>query len=339
MTEELTEDQRFYLVYKQSEDSFLEALPKTEGKVIDHIEAWKNYGFQGTNIYRAYELIKEAIDNRPNSKIILAFTSNAASGGVRDLIAKLCQLKLVDGLVFTAGALEEDFLKSSHNFSIYQDRKIACEVQDNKLRNSGLNRTENLLVPNKAYIHLEKELTTIFNENFNETTNVEPIALAKQLALRANESSLIYWANKNDIAMFPLCVEDSAIGDFLMFQYYRRKKKNKALSLDALSTLKEYYERFVLTDEPVCLIVLGGGTPKHYAINPFIATGGVASAIYINNGVAFDGSNGSASTYEALTWGKIKSDNKAIKVHGDFNIIFPLIASQLIKDEETSPTN
>jgi len=43
--------------------------------------------------------------------IFLGYTSNMISSGVREVIRYLCQHKLVDVIVTTAGGIEEDFIK------------------------------------------------------------------------------------------------------------------------------------------------------------------------------------------------------------------------------------
>lgn len=317
------------LVYRLPEDQLLQSLPVVKGTLIQDIASWEHFGFQGTNLYECYKILSQAI--KEDYRIILAYTSNAISGGVREIITNLCKLKLVDGLVFTAGALEEDFMKCNHSFYINNQRNNTLQ-QNQRLRTAGINRTENLLISNGAYIALQSALTDIFTNKLTKTI-VTPRAIAKNLANRSNESSFLYWAYKNKIEVFPLCVEDSAIGDFLIFESYRRKAKGlKPLKLDALSTLQSYYQKIVMVQKKTCAIILGSGTPKHYTINPFIAKGGLDLVLYINNGTHYDGSNGSATIQEAISWGKIKPSRSSIKLHGDFNILFPLLATQLIRD-------
>lgn len=43
--------------------------------------------------------------------LFLGYTSNLISSGLREIIKFLCQHKMVDVLVTTAGGIEEDFIK------------------------------------------------------------------------------------------------------------------------------------------------------------------------------------------------------------------------------------
>lgn len=49
--------------------------------------------------------------NQVKSTIFLGYTSNMASCGVRETIRYLCEHKMVDVIVATAGGVEEDFIK------------------------------------------------------------------------------------------------------------------------------------------------------------------------------------------------------------------------------------
>jgi len=50
--------------------------------------------------------------------------------------------------------------------------------------------------------------------------------------------------------------------------------------------------------------------------------------VYINTGNEFDGSDSGARPDEAISWGKIKAEAVAVKIHGDATIIFPLIVAE-----------
>lgn len=55
---------------------------------------------------------------------------------------------------------------------------------------------------------------------------------------------------------------------------------------------------------------------------------GADYAVYINTGLEYDGSDAGASPDEAVSWGKIRSGAKPVKVHCDATLIFPLIVAQ-----------
>jgi deoxyhypusine synthase len=62
------------------------------------------------------------------------------------------------------------------------------------------------------------------------------------------------------------------------------------------------------------MIILGGGIVKHHIANACLMRNGAESAVYINTGQEFDGSDAGARPDEAVSWGKIKSDAESVKV-------------------------
>ena len=82
--------------------------------------------------------------------IFLGYTSNMASCGMRDIIRFLCQHKMIDAIVTTCGGIEEDFIKCLAPFYLG-----GFDLQGKILREKGLNRIGNLLVPNENYCLFE----------------------------------------------------------------------------------------------------------------------------------------------------------------------------------------
>eukprot|EP00051_Salpingoeca_urceolata_P011975 m.148877 g.148877 ORF g.148877 m.148877 type:complete len:80 (-) comp17331_c0_seq2:679-918(-) len=67
------------------------------------------------------------------------------SSGIRETIRFLAQHKMVDVIVTTTGGIEEDFIKCM------ADTYLGDFARDGAaLRKRGINRTGNLLVPNKV---------------------------------------------------------------------------------------------------------------------------------------------------------------------------------------------
>jgi len=88
--------------------------------------------------------------------IFLGYTSNMASCGMREYIRYLCQHKMIDCICTTTGGIEEDVMKLlAHHY-------IGDFNLDGKtLRDQGLNRLGNLIVPNNNYSLLEAWFTPL----------------------------------------------------------------------------------------------------------------------------------------------------------------------------------
>lgn len=63
------------------------------------------------------------------------------------------------------------------------------------------------------------------------------------------------------------------------------------------------------------MIILGGGLPKHHICNANMMRNGADYAVFINTAQEFDGSDSGARPDEAVSWGKIRSAAKAVKVY------------------------
>src|SRR3989338_5187158 len=76
-------------------------------KAKDLLSHYRNIGFQASHIGKAAEIIESI--KKEKAEIYLACTSNIVSSGLRELIAQLCEKKLVAGIITSTGAIEEDF--------------------------------------------------------------------------------------------------------------------------------------------------------------------------------------------------------------------------------------
>lgn len=82
--------------------------------------------------------------------MFLGFTSNMVSSGVRDTIRFLVEHRLVDCVVTTAGGVEEDLIKCLAPTFVGD-----FHLKGSMLRDKGINRIGNLLVPNENYCLFE----------------------------------------------------------------------------------------------------------------------------------------------------------------------------------------
>lgn len=66
------------------------------------------------NLSEAVKLLKEIMqvwEQDPEAKLVLGYTSNMISSGMREVIWFLCEKKMVDAVVTSCGGIEEDFIK------------------------------------------------------------------------------------------------------------------------------------------------------------------------------------------------------------------------------------
>ena len=298
------------------------------------------------------ELKDPAVRSKIRARIFLAYTSNQISSGQREVIKFLVQHKMVDVIVSTAGGVEEDLVKCFQP-TFMGDFKLSGR----ELRKKGINRIGNLLVPNKNYCEFEDWISPIFQAMHDEQDEQNakwaaeflewrksndqssppekfvwtPSTMIARLGKEINdESSVLYWASKNEIPIFSPALTDGSIGDMLYFHSYKRP----GFVLDIAQDIRGVNDEAVKS-HATGMIILGGGLVKHHCCNANLMRNGADFSVYVNTGQEFDGSDSGASPDEAISWGKIRITAKPVKVCGDATIVFPLLVSQTFaKDVE-----
>jgi deoxyhypusine synthase len=292
-------------------------------KGIDYHEILKSYsgmGLQASNFGKAIGIVNEMIANK--SKIYLSYTSNMVSSGVRDIIRYLVKNKKVDFLVTSGGGIEEDIVKCLKDFEVGEFNYDAV-----KERNREINMAGNIKIKDSGYMKFEKISMKVLEKLYKRFKSGERITPSKYVWAIGeevnDERSIYYWAYKNKIPVYCHAISDGAIGSNLYF--FQHKKKD--FVMDLVEDNKE------LNDSSVGLkksgvICLGGGVPKHAVMMANIYRNGADYAVYINTGLEAEGSDSGASTNEAITWGKLKSNAKSVKVFSEASLVFPLLVAE-----------
>lgn len=305
------------------------------------LKSYLTTGFQASSLGLAIQEINNMIEKRlepteaneanesdpsstkPGCTIFLGYTSNLISSGVRESIRYLAEHKMVDVIVTTAGGIEEDLIKClAHTY--LGDFSLSGK----ELRQRGINRIGNLLVPNDNYCKFEDWLIPILDqmllEQNTEGTHWTPSKMIHRLGKEINNpDSVYYWAYKNDIPVFSPALTDGSLGDMIYFHSF----KNPGLVLDIVEDIRRMNSQAVFAKK-TGMIILGGGLVKHHIANANLMRNGADFSVFVNTGQEFDGSDSGARPDEAVSWGKIRTDAKPVKVYADASLVFPLIVAQ-----------
>ncbi|XP_046388439.1 probable deoxyhypusine synthase [Ischnura elegans] len=313
------------------------------------LRSYKCSGFQSTNLGLAIEEIEkmlqcrklplpeeyldkneedEFIRRRTNCTIFLGYTSNLVSSGLRETIRFLVKNKMVDCLVTTAGGVEEDFIKCLAPTYLGD-----FHLDGRTLREKGINRIGNLLVPNKNYCMFEDWLMPILDEMLLEQKEKQitwtPSKVITRLGEKINNpESIYYWAAVNKIPVFSPALTDGSIGDMMYFHSYR----NPGLVLDIIQDLRRLNTMAVKAKNSG-MIILGGGLIKHHICNANLMRNGADYSVFINTASEFDGSDSGARPDEAISWGKIRKESNPVKVYAEASLVFPLIVAETFAAE------
>lgn len=322
-------------------------MPKIRGydfnQGVDLHAVLKSYlttGFQASSLALAIQEINTMIEKRlepveegegnesgETSKlgctIFLGYTSNLISSGVRESIRYLAEHKMVDVIVTTAGGIEEDLIKCLAHTYLGD-----FSLPGKELRLKGINRIGNLVVPNDNYCKFEDWLMPILDqmllEQNTEGTRWTPSKMIHRLGKEINNTdSVYYWAYKNNIPVFSPALTDGSLGDMIYFHSY----KNPGLVLDIIEDIRRLNSQAIFAKR-TGMIILGGGLVKHHIANANLMRNGADYVVYVNTGQEFDGSDSGARPDEAVSWGKIRTDAKPVKVYADAALVFPLIVAE-----------
>ncbi|XP_065511099.1 deoxyhypusine synthase isoform X1 [Caloenas nicobarica] len=255
--------------------------------------------------------------------IFLGFTSNLVSSGVREAIRYLVQNNMVDVLVTTAGGVEEDLIKCLAPTYVGD-----FSLRGRDLRQSGLNRIGNLLVPNDNYCKFEEWLMPLLermvDEQESQGVRWTPSRMIARLGKEIdNAESICYWAQKNGIPVLSPALTDGSLGDMIFFHSYKRP----GLVLDIVEDLRLINTQAIFARK-TGMIILGGGLVKHHIANANLMRNGADFSVYVNTAQEFDGSDSGARPDEAVSWGKIRADAAPVKVYADASLVFPLLVAE-----------
>jgi deoxyhypusine synthase len=277
------------------------------------LESLSGTGFQATNLGEAFTLIEKM--KKDKATIFLAFTANMVASGLRGIITELCKRKFIDVIVTTAGSTDHDIIKSFEPYNLGD-----FNMDDTELHRKGINRLGNILIDNKHFSLLEEKMQAFLKELTQKSKTISPSELNSFIGSKLNESSFLYWCEKNRIPVFCPGITDGAIG----LQMYFFKQDNPDFCVDVTRDMKDLAD-LVIGAKKTAGIILGGGISKHHVIGTNIVRGGLDSAVYITTASEYDGSLSGAQTREAKSWGKIQETGKEVTVVGDTSILFPLL--------------
>lgn len=285
-------------------------------------------GIQSTQLGKSIQILNKIISERqltpkaPHThpcKLILGFTSNMISCGMREYIKFLCEHKFVDALVTTTGAVEEDIMKCLNDTYIGD-----YVVDDREFRKKGINRIGNMMVPNENYCSFEDFLVPNILEMHKEQdtmgTRWTPSKFIKRLGQSIDhKDSVLYWCAKNDIDVFSPALTDGAVGDVLFFHSYKKGRFILDINED-YTKICDFYEG----GQKKAALIFGGGTVKHHVMNAAKHHGGLDYTIVINTAENFDCSESGAVLEDQISRGKLKGDSEFVKVTGEVSIIAPI---------------
>ena len=281
-------------------------------------EAW---GFTAGKLAVGVNILQAMIED-PKCVKFLSFTGNLVATGTRGVIKELVRRRLVDALITTCGTLDHDLARSWKEYY-----KGSFVMNDSKLREDGINRLGNVLVPNDSYgIIIEQKIQSLLQDLWKEgIKEVSSNQFCREIGKRlCNETSVLYWAAKNDVPVFVPGITDGAVGyQTWLFSQDHDFRLNLLKDSGQISDL-------VYSAKKSGALLIGGGISKHHTLwwNQF--KDGLDYAVYVSTADEWDGSLSGARPREAVSWGKISQKARRIMIEGDASLLLPLMVSALL---------
>ncbi|KAF7638627.1 hypothetical protein Mgra_00002005 [Meloidogyne graminicola] len=290
------------------------------------MESYSNIGFQATHLGVSIKEINAMLNERlkpvnvdPNVDEFFKYPPARRRMALTlflGIFRYILEHNLVDCVVTSAGGVEEDLIKC-----ICPTYLGSFKMSGHWLRSNGVNRAGNLLIPNENYCLFEEWLMPILDvclvEQKQKGIRWTPSKLIHRLGKEINDkSSICYWAWRNNIPIFCPALTDGSLGDMLYFHSMKNQPEGLIIDIVEVKSFKSG------------VIILGGGCVKHHINNANLMRNGSDYTVYINTGQEFDGSDSGAEPDEAVSWGKVKIDAKAVKVNSDATLVFPLIVAK-----------
>jgi len=281
----------------------------------------KAWGFTAGKLALGVKTLEDMIKDKDCVKF-LSFTGNLMATGTRGALKELVKRKLVDVVVTTCGTLDHDVARSWKNY--YRGSFI---MNDAKLRKSEINRLGNVLIPNESYgIIIEEKTQKLLQSLWAEgVKEISTRQLCHEMGKRiCNESSILYWAAKNNTPVYVPGITDGAVG----YQLWLFSQDHD-FKVDLLKDSGELND-IVFTTKKTGALIVGGGISKHHTLwwNQFRE--GLNYAVYVSTAVEWDGSLSGARPREAVSWRKIKEKAERVMIEGDASLLLPIMVSSLI---------
>jgi deoxyhypusine synthase len=290
--------------------------------VEELLAAYSSLGFQASHLGKAAQVVRGMQDGK--ATIFLAFTSNMVSSGLREIIAQLCERKLVHAIITSTGSVEEDVMKCSAPFTLG-----SFTADDTQVKANGLNRIGNIFVKDEQYADFEKMHLAFMGEMHAKHKGKMCMSeYVAELGSRLDDkNSFLYWCSKNKIPVFLPGPLDGAMGDH--FYFFNKSHSGSPFIIDAAEEVRRFYDIMLLADKTGG-IILGGGIAKHHLIGAAILRNGLDYAVYLSTGTEGDGSLSGARPREAVSWNKLKREEDSAFVEGDATLTFPLLACAML---------
>jgi len=308
------------------EESAVRGISVRRGMSVNELVCgMRGCAFGARRLAHAVDIYEEMLKAKATK--FLGLAGALVPAGMRPVLAEMLRLRFVDVLVTTGANLVHDILEAlgEHHYFCCEEERCEGKERDAKLREQGVSRIYDVVVKDSAFAALEEFLHRTF-EKLDHSRRYSIRELLTEIGRNIkDEGSILRVAFENGIPVFCPALADSIIG-LHAFIF----KQISPLNVDAFEDLREINEIYCNASR-AGVVILGGGVPKNFILQTALVAprGGFDYAIQITTKTPEDGSLSGATLEEAISWGKLRENAKAVTVYCDATIALPIIIAAL----------
>lgn len=307
--------------------------------------------YVGRQLRTAYQIIRRMI--KENHTIVLAMAGAMTPADfATTCVIPLIKAGLIDVITTTGANLYHDIqrLQSADWFEVDPDqgdlelkRKYWTRIYDTAFQEKDLLAADNLVLRLFKEGGFNRQMTTT---EFHYLLGEKIHNLGPQQFKNKLERSLLVQAYREGIPIFCGAPQDGSI--FLNLAYLKKKLGAKyKFGIDLEADIHEFgaYHYFAKNNwtKKLSVIILGGGVPKNYSLQPepyltqicSIEAGGYDMDVQICDAHVQNGGLSSCTAGEGHTWGKTSEDClwQSQYVFADVTSTFPFIVHALLQEK------
>jgi deoxyhypusine synthase len=298
------------------------------------LERMQGTAFQGKQLGLAFEVWKKMLGD--NCTIMMGMSGAMVPAGMRRLVVRMIENRLIDCLVSTGANFFHDLHETKGNYH-YQG---SHQMDDVALGEALIDRMYDVLADEEKFRQHDQwigRFAASLDQTRPYTTREFLNLLGLELAKHSKEDGIVTAAAKAGIPLYCPAVADSSIGIGIAANRYEGGNR---FTFDVIGDVVET-ARIVAESKNTGVIYFGGGTPKNFVqqteVTAIIMNSGVTGHKYavqcVTDSPHWGGLSG-CTFEEAQSWGKIAKDASMVTCHSDSTIAMPILVSALLQQKD-----
>jgi len=308
--------------------------PAGATSVSEVLRRMQGTAFQGKQLGLAFDVWKKMLGD--DCLIMMGMSGAMIPAGMRKLVVRMIENRLIDCLVSTGANFFHDF----HETLGEKHYQGSANSDDVVLASHMVDRMYDVYADEeqfRAHDFWIGRFAGTLDQSRPYTTREFLYLLGKQLSEEAAEEGILTAAAKAEIPLYCPAIGDSSIGIGIACD---RHLGGNAFVFDVIGDVVET-SYLTKVREATGVLYFGGGTPKNFIqqteVTGMIADFGVHGHKYaiqcVTDAPHWGGLSG-CTFEEAQSWGKIQTDAQMVSCHVDSTIAMPLLTSAVLEDRD-----